>query len=418
MSPSPGEQPAVPPGQTPEVAPSVLARPETLDPLTRHPPDGPGADAADRLLLDTAAAWFSAGHPCEEIAVVDDHWGAVTLGLLAGLPASSRPTLRLGQDSRSAEIALEANADRSGLSTRLAQISRTPQVTATMLSGSRTVLMPLPRSLETLADWAWLVAEHAADEVVLLAGGRDKHMSRSMNTVLEEHFTDVVPGRGRGKARVLTARGPRRGVTAPFPRRRSHQDVGELGLSSELTLCAQGAVYGGTGLDPGTRFLLRTLAQGTSQRTTQELLPAGTELVDLGCGNGTIAVWAARRNPRAQVTAVDQSASAVISTRRSAEAAGVADRVHTVRDDALTSWEDGSVPLILLNPPFHRGNAVDPTVAHRLFAEAGRVLEPGGRLLCVWNSHLRHRPALVREVGPTRQLARNPKFTVTESTRA
>ena len=50
-------------------------------------------------------------------------------------------------------------------------------------------------------------------------------------------------------------------------------------------------------------------------------------------------------------------------------------------------------------------------------AEAARVLATGGRLWCVWNSHLRHRPVLEAEVGPTRQVARDRTFTVTVSTR-
>jgi len=45
------------------------------------------------------------------------------------------------------------------------------------------------------------------------------------------------------------------------------------------------------------------------------------------------------------------------------------------------------------------------------------VLRPGGELWCVWNSALRYRSELERIVGPTRQIARDPKFTVTVSTR-
>jgi 16S rRNA (guanine1207-N2)-methyltransferase len=56
-------------------------------------------------------------------------------------------------------------------------------------------------------------------------------------------------------------------------------------------------------------------------------------------------------------------------------------------------------------------------IALRLFAEAGRVLRPGGQLWAVWNSHLAYGPALERAVGPTRQVARGPKFTVTASRR-
>ena len=46
-----------------------------------------------------------------------------------------------------------------------------------------------------------------------------------------------------------------------------------------------------------------------------------------------------------------------------------------------------------------------------------RVLRPGGELWTVWNSHLGYRPQLERIVGPTRQIARGTKFTVTASTR-
>ena len=72
----------------------------------------------------------------------------------------------------------------------------------------------------------------------------------------------------------------------------------------------------------------------------------------------------------------------------------------------------------MLNPPFHIGNTVHAGIALKLFADAGRVLAPGGELWAVWNSHLAYKPALNRLVGPTRQVARNPKFTVTVSTRA
>lgn len=371
-----------------------------------------GADAAERLMLDTAAAWFHAGHGADQVAVVDDRSGSITLGLLAesGGPPFDGRGLRCGQDALSEECRMQRQAARRGLTTRLEAITRTRGVEEALVSGARTVLLTLPKSLETLADWSWLIAENAATDVVVLAGGRDKHTNRSMNQVLADHFEDVVPGRGRGKARVLTARGPRRGRPAPGPRRRTHAELTDLGLSEGLTLCATGAVHGGTALDPGTRLLLATLAE-------QEISLSGS-VVDLGCGNGSIAAWTALRNPQTQVIAVDESASAGASTRITAEANHVAEQVRLVRDDGMSSWADGSAETILLNPPFHRGAAVDPTAAHRLIRHAARALSPGGRLFCVWNSHLRHRSVLQREVGRTHQLARNPKFTVTVSVKS
>jgi 16S rRNA (guanine1207-N2)-methyltransferase len=45
------------------------------------------------------------------------------------------------------------------------------------------------------------------------------------------------------------------------------------------------------------------------------------------------------------------------------------------------------------------------------------VLRPGGRLWTVCNAHLDYREALRAAVGPTRVVQRDPKFTVTESTK-
>ena len=92
-------------------------------------------------------------------------------------------------------------------------------------------------------------------------------------------------------------------------------------------------------------------------------------------------------------------------------------RVDARQDDGLSGEPDASADLVVLNPPFHAGAAVPPEIAHRLFADAARVLRPGGELRVVWNSHLAYRPVLERIVGPTRQLARTPKFTVTASRR-
>ena len=87
--------------------------------------------------------------------------------------------------------------------------------------------------------------------------------------------------------------------------------------------------------------------------------------------------------------ALDQSAAAVASATATAAVNGLADRIRVVRDDAAASVPDGSVDLVVCNPPFHLGAAVVTTAADRLFAAAGRVLRPGGELWTVYNSALR-----------------------------
>ncbi len=126
----------------------------------------------------------------------------------------------------------------------------------------------------------------------------------------------------------------------------------------------------------------------------------------------------ARANPDARVTATDRSAAAIDSALATARANGLEARIDVLQDDAMSSLPDASADLVLLNPPFHLEAAVHAGAGIKLIEAAGRVLRPGGELWTVFNSHLHYRPALERLVGPTREVGRNPKFTVTASVRA
>lgn len=376
---------------------------ETLFSRLRRFPDVEAAnlqawDATDKLLLDTAAGLLGPG---SRAAVVGDRYGALTLGALtldsvSAAGAENHP-VRVHQDLITGERALRHNAEALGITGGFEQLP----LGAALLAGASVVLLQLPKSLAELEEIADAVARHAAPGVVLLAGGRVKHMSRGMNGVLERYFGTVQPQLARQKSRILLASGPRPATGAPpFP-------VTELNAELGLTVCARGAVFAGTGLDIGTRFLLDFLPR----------MPHARHAIDLGCGTGILAAMYARSHPDARVTATDQSAAAVDSAFATARANGLQDQIHVLQDDALSSLPPGSADLVLLNPPFHLGAAVHAGAGTKMIHAAGRVLAPGGELWTVFNSHLHYRPALERLIGPTREVGRNPKFTVTASIR-
>lgn len=351
-------------------------------------------DASDRLILDEAAdALTSAG--AGDVVVIDDHYGALTLGAAAQHGARG---IRVHQDALSGERALARNAEAAGMADAYRALPLAPELVA----GARVVLLQLPRSLSALDEICGLIAEHAAPDVRLFAGGRVKHMTTAMNDVLGRYFGGVRASLARQKSRVLVAGEPRaaRATVSSWPQCEAHADLG-------LTVCAHGAAFAGTSIDIGTRFLLGFISQA---------MPAATSAIDLGCGTGALAAALALQRRSLGVIASDQSASAVASARATMAANGLAERVTVVRDDALSSQPDASSRLILLNPPFHIGATVHAGIALKLFADAGRVLEPGGELWTVWNTHLGYRPALTRLLGPTRQAGRNAKFTVSVST--
>ncbi|MBB4134477.1 methyltransferase [Gordonia humi] len=365
-----------------------------LDELKRFPDvDGPGlsaSDAADRLILDEAGPLLATG-AAGTVSVIDDAYGALTLG-------SGAKDVRVHQDLLTGERALTANAERLGAD-GITHLPLSPAV----VDGSRIVLMRLPRSLDRLAEVAAQIAAHADPDVVVVAGGRIKHMTPQMNRVLREVFDRVDVSHARQKSRVLFARAPRREAAAValagWPRTEQHDG---------LTVAAHGGVFAGTRIDVGTRLLVSVL---------YDAVPAAATAVDLACGTGVVAAVLASARPDLRVTATDRSAAAVASARATADANGVADRVVVHRSDGLESFPDRSQDLIALNPPFHSDAALSTGIAHHLFTDAARALASGGELWCVWNSHLRYRGSLERIVGPTRQIARNAKFTVTASRR-
>ncbi|RUR01648.1 class I SAM-dependent methyltransferase [Labedella endophytica] len=350
-------------------------------------------DASDRLVLDESAAALAGIEP-GELTVIGDDYGALSLGAIA-LHGARR--VRVQQDALSGELAIRGNAERLGLEGELV----VGGLDAALVDGARVVLLQLPRSLDALDEIAGLVARHAHPDVVLFAGGRVKHMTLAMNEVLSRHFGDVQASLARQKSRVLVARSPRAETQeSPWPRQRRDESL-------DVEVVAHGSAFAGARVDVGTRFLLEHI---------DRLSEGARTALDLGCGTGVIAALVAKRRPDLSMIASDQSAAAVASARATADANGVGDRVRVVRDDAASEIPAGSIDLVLLNPPFHMGNTVHAGIAEKLFAAAGRVLAPGGELWTVWNTPLGYRAALERHVGPTRQIARNAKFTVTLST--
>ncbi|WP_433711641.1 class I SAM-dependent methyltransferase [Nocardia sp. CA-084685] len=350
-------------------------------------------DAADRLILDVAAEAIDAAGS-GRIAVIGDAYGALTLGAIAGHELRD---VRVHQDLLTGELALANNARALGLADRYAGHALSKE----LLADAKVVLLRLPRMLAGLTEVADAIARYADPEVVVFAGGRDKYLTKAMNDVLAESFSQVRASRGRQKSRTLLVSGPKPVAAPPFPVCERIDDI-------DIDVVAHGAAFSGAKLDIGTRFLLQHF---------KWMKPDARDAIDLGCGTGILAVALAKARPGIRVVGTDQSAAAVASARATAEVNEVADRVTVVRDDAMSSAADNSADLVLCNPPFHVGAAVHTGSAIKMFAETGRVLRPGGELWTVYNSHLNYRGVVQRMVGQTEVIGRNRKFTVTRSVR-
>ena len=412
-------------------------------------------DATDELLVQRALAAEVDGN---EIAVIGDEYGAITLALTD----AGRAGVRVHQDLATGRRALARNAATLGLGGFASH-----ELDASLLERARLVLLQLPKSLAELEEITDAVARWAAPDATLVAGGRVKHMTLAQNEVLGRMFATVQPQRAERKSRLIVASGAREvPAEPPYPVAERHDG---------LTVVAHGGAFAGAKVDIGTRVLLEWLrlpavahpvssrsarstpggegpsrgaarapgGEGLSQgsapapggegvsrdveraegetkrveRGAQRRVETSTQplVIDLGCGTGVLAAAYALAHPAARVIATDRSAAAAASARETMRANGVYDRVTVTHDDAGSEIPDHTADLVLLNPPFHLGASIHTGAATRLFDAAARLLRPGGELLTVYNSHLSYRPELTRRVGPTEQLHRTPKFTVTRS---
>ncbi len=128
---------------------------------------------------------------------------------------------------------------------------------------------------------------------------------------------------------------------------------------------------------------------------SDEPLPPGGEVLDVGTGTGTLALEAARRGLR--VTAVDVSRAAVWAARLNARLAGLPLRIR--HGNLFDPVRGESFDLILANPPYVPAPAGDREprgqarawdaggdgrlVVDRICREAPALLRPGGVLLLV-----------------------------------
>jgi 16S rRNA (guanine1207-N2)-methyltransferase len=350
-----------------------------------------GEDAVDRILLHELDASGPLGN--RYAVAVDDVTGALSAGL-----ATRHVGGRVSRchDSLITERAVTARLTRLSLEVSAVQLG--PET----FRDAELVLLRLPRSLAALDELAKAIARQAAPTVRVLAGGRVKHLTHGMNDVLARHFGQVNASLGRQKSRVLRASEPIRDGPSTQPATRRHDDLGGV------TVCAYGGAFAGSSIDLGSRFLIGFL---------DRLSPGAGTIVDLGCGTGVLSVAVARVWPDTRVLAIDESWAAVRSARATVVANALAGRITVEQADGLQGVADGSVSLVLCNPPFHRGAARESATAFAMIDSAARALASNGELWMVFNSHLPYLPALRRAVGRTSVAGQNPSFTVTRSVR-
>lgn len=346
-------------------------------------------DAADEQLLEQTRARCTP-ESCPRVLIVDDQFGALTLGLAQFAPVSFADS---GSLSSALRVNTPAGEDLVAPSSWLAP----PEGPFDL------VVMRIPRQVDYLSCLLRWVNSVLDPDGILIAGGMIKHLPDSSSAVFADlvHTREVCPA--RKKARVI--------IAAAGDQTLRNWDALWKGYPLPDTVHKVNAlpnVFAREKLDSGARLLLPLAA-----REAVSLAP-GSRVLDLACGNGVLGLTMLASNPELAVTFSDVSSQAVVSARDNAVEAFPDAQVAFLHTDGI-SEDAGRFDLVLLNPPFHEGGVVGDHIALRLFQQVARHLEPGGRMLMVGNRHLGYHRSLRRFFSRVSQLAADPRFVVFEA---
>ena len=162
-----------------------------------------------------------------------------------------------------------------------------------------------------------------------------------------------------------------------------------------IDLETDAGVFSADGIDAGTKFLLLDAPPP----------PTGaTDLLDLGCGYGPIALTLANRAPGSHVWAIDVNERAVGLCTRNARVAGLDNVTAITAASPATIPTDVRFDAIYSNPPIRIGK---PALHELLLGWLPR-LRPGGHAYLVVQKHLGSDSLarwLVEQGWPTARLA-------------
>jgi len=135
-----------------------------------------------------------------------------------------------------------------------------------------------------------------------------------------------------------------------------------------MNLLTDNGVFSKNKVDEGSLAFLKVILP----------LDLGNNILDLGCGYGTIGLTLAVAKKEARVTLADVNTRALALCKRNADAYNLGQRVTILQSDIYEKIE-GKYDSIVINPPIRAGKVV----TYRMYEEAKQYLIDGGSLLIV-----------------------------------
>lgn len=343
-------------------------------------------DAADELVL--AHLSEQAFAPDAKLAIVNDGFGALGVSLREWQPT-------LINDSWLSQQGIRQNALDNGIDLNQLDLLHSLQLPEHPID---LLIIKIPKNLAYLEDMLIRLKPCMAEQGRIVLAGMVKHIPGSVWKLVEKTIGQTQTSLAVKKAKLIHTRINKdiAEISNPYPTQYVLQD-------KHWTISNHSNVFSRQSLDIGTRFFIDHFPDTRAANT----------VVDLGCGNGLLGLYAALQNPDADLVFVDESQMAVASAKANVEQV-FPDRKNAqfIWGNSLESLDKQSADVILCNPPFHQQSAVTDQTAMAMFKNARRVLKPGGKFYVIGNRHLGYHVKLRKLFPKVQQIASNKKFVI------
>ena len=187
-------------------------------------------------------------------------------------------------------------------------------------------------------------------------------------------------------------------------------EAGRLQIVPSLACWSQPGIYNWNKIDAGSALLTQALPDDLYGRAA-----------DLGAGWGYLSQQLLQRCQR--ITSIDlfEAEGLALNAAKAnlkplaAAAAATALRFHW--HDVAQGLPPAAFDLVVMNPPFHDGKAVDIELGRAFITSAAQALVPGGRLFMVANRQLPYEETLNTAFSAQTMLHENATYTVLSAVR-
>jgi len=346
--------------------------------------------AADQLLLDELA---SGG--LGRLLIVNDEFGALTVALAPHQPV-------VWSDSVLSRSAIAANLAANGQ----AELAEEQIITGeqTPAGSFDTVLLRVPKTSALLDHQLQAIGRGVTGSSRVVGTGMVRHIHRSTLASFERWIGETKTSLAKRKARLIYADvAAAVATTAPSTSVQSSEFVTDDGV----TVVEMPGTFSAGHVDVGTALLIDVLRDVDPPA-------AGASVVDLGCGNGIVGASLAAQWRSASFELLDVSDLAVAAAQKTWERNGLGSDATIRAADGLTGVADASVDVVVTNPPFHQGHALDRDLTDRLLADAARVLAANGSAYVVVQRHLKLHATMARWFDSVETISKHPTHVVLE----